>query len=161
MRSIQKIKQLFWFAVLFQFLMSASILLMPMAVQMGQQDRKMTALIGIVFWLSAIAGYVLLAVANSERKWFINRKVDGNVTMNCRPGIAEFFTNIPATVFDVAMIMSFVMFVVINFTDWRYDYISYVLLSLLFFSLHMHCMFNGRIYKATKFKRTRRESSYE
>lgn len=161
MRSVQKIKQLFWFAIVFIFLMSASILLMPLAVQMGEQDRKMTVLIGIVFWLSAIVGYVLIAVANAERKWFIIRKVDGNVKMNCRPGVAEFFTNIPATVFDVTMIMSFLMFIVINFTDWRYDYISYVLLFILVFSLHMHCMFNGRIYKATKFKRTRRESSYE
>lgn len=161
MRSIQKIRRLFWFAVVFIFLMSVSILLMPIAVQMGEQDRKMTALIGIVFWLSAIAGYVLIVMANAERKRFIFRKVDGNVKMNCRPGIAEFFTNIPATVFDVAMIMSFLMFIVINFTDWRYEYISYVLLFLLVFSLHMHCLFNGRIYKATKFKRTRRESSYE
>lgn len=161
MKSIQKIKQLFWFAVMFQFLMSLSVLLMPMAVQMGQQDRKMTVLIGLVFWISAIAGYVMIAMANSERKWFINRKVDGNVNMNCRPGIAEFFTNVPATVADVTMILSFLMFVIIGFTEWKYEYISYILLFLLVFSLHMHCMFNGRIYKATKYKRTRRESSYE
>ena len=161
MRSIQKIRRLFWFAVVFIFLMSASILLMPIAVQMGQQDRKMTVLIGLVFWLSAIVGYVMVAMANSERKWFIIRKVDGNTKMNCRSGIAEFFTNVPATVADVTMIMSFLMFVIIGFTKWRYEYISYILLFLLVFSLHMHCMFNGRIYKATKYKRTRRESSYE
>lgn len=161
MRSIQKIRRLFWFAVVFIFLMSASILLMPIAVKMGEQDRKMTVLIGIVFWLSAIAGYVLIAMANAERKWFIIRKIDGNVKMNCRSGIAEFFTNVPATVADVTMIMSFLMFVIIGFTKWRYEYISFVLLFLLVFSLHMHCMFNGRIYKVTKYKRTRRESSYE
>lgn len=161
MRSIQKIRRLFWFAVVFIFLMSASILLMPIAVQMGEQDRKMTALIGIVFWFSAIAGYVLIVMANAERKRFIIRKVDGNVKMNCRSGIAEFFTNVPATFADVTMIMSFLMFVIIGFTKWRYEYISYVLLFLLVFSLHMHCLFNGRIYKVTKYKRTRRESSYE
>ena len=120
-----------------------------------------TVLIGLVFWISAIAGYVMIAMANSERKWFINRKVDGNVKMNCRPGIAEFFSNVPATVADVTMIMSFLLFVIIGFTEWKYEYISYILLFLLVFSLHMHCMFNGRIYKATKYKRTRRESSYE
>ena len=156
MKSIQAIKQFFWFAVLFQFLMSVSILLMPMAVQMGQQDRKMTVLIGLVFWISAIAGYVLAAMANSERKWYIKHKVDGNVNMNCRPGIAEFFTNVPATVADVTMILSFLMFVIIGFTEWKYEYVSYILLFLSVFSLHMHCMFNGRIYKTTKYKRTRR-----
>ena len=158
---IQRIKRLFWISAIFQFLMSASILLMPMAVQMGQQDRKMTVLIGLVFWISAITGYVLLGMANSDRKWFLVRKLRCDVKMNCRPGIAEFFTNVPATVADVTMILSFILFVIIGFTDWKYEYISYVLLFLLFFSLHMHCMFNGRIYKATKIKRTRRESSYE
>lgn len=161
MKSIQKIKRLFCFAVVFQFLMSLSILLMPIAVQMGQQNRRMVVLIGAVFWLSAIAGYVIVAMANSERKRFIRHKVDGNIKMNCRPGIAEFFTNVPATVADVTMIMSFLMFVIIGFTKLRYGYISYILLFLLVFSLHMHCMFNGRIYKATKYRRTRRESSYE
>jgi len=131
MRSIQKIRRLFWFAVVFIFLMSASILLMPIAVQMGEQDRKMTALIGIVFWLSAITGYTLIAMANTERKWFIIRKVDGDVKMNCHPGIATFFTNVPATVFDVTMILSFLMLIIINFTDWRYEYVTYVLLFLM------------------------------
>lgn len=131
MRSIQKIRRLFWFAVVFIFLMSASILLMPIAVQMGEQDRKMTALIGIVFWLSAITGYTLIAMANTERKWFIIRKIDGNVKMNCHPGIATFFTNVPATVFDVTMILSFLMLIIINFTDWRNEYVTYVLLFLM------------------------------
>jgi hypothetical protein len=131
MRSIQKIRRLFWFAVVFIFLMSASILLMPIAVQMGEQDRKMTALIGIVFWLSAITGYTLIAMANTERKWFIIRKVDGDVKMNCHPGIATFFTNVPATVFDVTMILSFLMLIIINFTDWRNEYVTYVLLFLM------------------------------
>ena len=161
MRSILKIRRLFWFAVVFIFLMSASILLMPIAVQMGEQDRKMTALIGIVFWLSAITGYTLIAMANAERKWFIIRKIDGNVKMNCHPGIATFFTNVPATVFDVTMILSFLMLIIINFTDWRYEYVTYVLLFLMVQTLNMHCLFNGRIYKATKYKRTRRENSYE
>lgn len=131
MRSIQKIRRLFWFAVVFIFLMSASILLMPIAVKMGEQDRKMTVLIGVVFWLSAIAGYVLIAMANTERKWFIIRKIDGNVKMNCHPGIATFFTNVPATVFDVTMILSFLMLIIINFTDWRNEYVTYVLLFLM------------------------------
>ena len=161
MKSVRKIKRLFWFSAFFQFLMSASILLMPMAVQIGQQDKKMTVLIGLMFWISMITAYVLLGIANSERKWFLHRKVGIDAKMNCRPGIVEFFTNIPATVADVAMILSFLLFVIVGFTDWKYEYISYILLFIFVFSLQMHCMFNGRIYKVTKFKRARRESSYE
>lgn len=160
MRSVRKIKRLFWIATAFLFIMSASILLMPKAVTIGEQDRKAVVLIGIMFWASAITGYVLIALANAERKWFIYHKVDGNPKMDCLPGIATFFTNVPATVADVTMITSFLVFVV-SFTSRKYDYISYVLLFLLVFSLNMHCLFNGRIYKTTKYKRTRRESSHE
>ena len=150
MKNIRKIKLFFWFAVLFQLLMSVSILLMPIAVQMGQQYRKMTILIGLVFWISAIAGYVMTVIANLERKWYIKQKVDGNVKMNCRAGITHFFENVPATIADVIMFMSLLLFVFLRFTEWKYEYISYILLFMLIFSLHMHCMFNGRIYKVIK-----------
>ena len=161
MERLQKIKQLFCSAVIFQFLMSASILLMPMATKIGQQDGKIKLLLGLVFWLSAIAGYALVVMANSERKRLINQKIDGNVKTNHRLGIVSFFTNAPATVADVIMIISLLLFVVVNFTKWKYEYISYIILFVFIFSLHMHCMFNGIIYKAIKIKRTRRESSYE
>ena len=36
-----------------------------------------------------------------------------------------------------------------------------VLLMVLVFTLNMHCMFNGRIYRTTKYKRIRRENDYE
>lgn len=157
MNSVYKIKKLYWFAVAFLFLMSASILIMPMAVRMAEEDGIMDVLIGCVFWISAIAGYTLLAIANSERRWFIKYKTDGDIKMGCFPGIISFFTNVPATVADVTMIASCLLFAIISSTSHGNDYVSYVLLFLLVFSLHMHCLFNGRIYKSTKFKRTRRE----
>ena len=158
MRRLQKIKRLFYCSLILQFIMSFSILLMPIAVNTKHQNTLLTILVGLIFWLSAITGYLLLILANSERKWFINHNVDGNVKMNCYPGIITFFTNVPATVADVTMIVSFLIFLIIGFTKLRYEYISYFLLFLLVFSLHMHCMFNGRIYKITKIKHTRRKT---
>ncbi len=161
MRSINRIKQLFWFATIFLLLMAGSILIMPMATKVGEEDRTVLLLSGLVFWISCIAGYTLLFMANKERKYFIRRKLDGDISMGCRSGIITFFDNVPATIADVAMIASFLLFVGIYFTELKYEYISYVLLSILVFSLNMHCLFNGRIYKATKYKRTRRDRSYE
>lgn len=161
MRSINRIKLLFRFAVVFLFLMSGSVLIMPMATKIAEEERSILIFTGLIFWISLIAGYGLLFVANKERKYFIRCKLDGDVRMGCRPGIITFFDNVPATIADVAMIASFVLFVGINFTEQKYGYISYVLLFILGFSLNMHCLFNGRIYKATKFKRTRRDRSYE
>lgn len=161
MKNVRKIKRLFWLAVGFLFLMSGTILFMPMVSKTGENNRQVLLLMGTVFWGSAIAGYTMLLLANSERKWFLKNKVGIDNKMNCLPGIITFFTNVPATIADVVAILSFVLMVIINFTDRRYNYISYVLLFLLVLSLNMHCLFNGRIYKTTKFKRTRRVSGYE
>ena len=161
MRSINRIKRLFWSATTFLFLMAFSILIMPMATKVGEEDRSILLLSGTVFWLSCVTGYTFLFMANRERKYFIRRNLGGDVSMGCRPGIITFFDNVPATIADVAMIASFLLFVGVNFTELKYEYISYVLLFILAFSLNMHCLFNGRIYKATKYKRTRREKSYE
>lgn len=59
------------------------------------------------------------------------------------------------------MITSFVITAVILFTSLNDQYIIYVLLFLLTFSLNMHGVLNERIYKSTKFKRIRREESHD
>lgn len=161
MKNIRKIKRLFWLAVGFLFLMSATILFMPVVSKAGENNRQVFMLMGTVFWGSAIVGYTMILLANAERKWFLKNKVGIDNKMNCLPGIITFFANIPATIADVVTFLSVVLTVIINFTNRRYDYISYVLLFLLVLSLNMHCLFNGRIYKTTKFKRTRRVSGYE
>lgn len=161
MRRVKKIKRLFWLAIAFIAIASGTFLLMPLVTEATQNRRMLTMAIGIAFWLSSIAGYALLIVANIERKWFISHRADGNLKMNCLPGVISFFQNIPGTVFDVIMLMSLVMLLIIAFTKWRYDYISYILLSLFYLSLNLHSMFNGRIYKSTKFRRTRRDCSYD
>ena len=161
MRRVKKIKRLFWLAIAFIAVASGTFLLMPLVTEATQNRRMLTIAIGIAFWLSSIAGYALLLAANIERRWFINHKAYGDVKMNCLPGVISFFQNIPGTVFDVIMFMSLVMLLIIAFTKWRYDYISYILLSLFYLSLNLHSMFNGRIYKSTKFRRTRRDCSYD
>lgn len=161
MKYIREIKQLFWLAVSFLFLMSVTILFMPIASKAGENNRQVLLLMGIVFWESGIAGYTMLILANVERKWFLNNKVGIDNKMNCLPGIITFFANIPATIADVGAFLSITLTVFINFTSRRYDYISYVLLFLLVLSLNMHCLFNGRVYKTTKFKHTWRVSGYE
>lgn len=161
MRRVKKIKRLFWLAVAFIAVASGTFLLMPLVTDATQNRRMLAMAIGIAFWLSSIAGYALLIAANIERRWFISHRADGNLKMNCLPGVISFFQNILGTVFDVIMFMSLVMLLIIAFTKWRYDYISYILLSLFYLSLNLHSMFNGRIYKSTKFRRTRRDCSYD
>lgn len=161
MKSVKKIKRLFSLSVLFLFTMSGTILFMPIVSKADGTNKPGLWLVGALFWCSAIAGYTMLLLANAERKWFLKNKVGIDNKMDCKPGIITFFTDVPATVFDITVIVSFIAFVIINFTNAQYEYISYVFLFLLVLSLNMHCLFNGRIYKTTKFKKMRRVDNNE
>jgi len=155
MKTIKKINLLFYFSVLSLVFMSSTILIMPIV------DNTVRILLGAAFWIFTVIGYALLVVANFERRWFINNKMDGNVRMDCLPGIATFFDNIPATIADTVMILSFIIFVICTITKLKYEYISYIVLFLLLLSINMHCLFNGRVYKATKIKRIKGDEIYE
>lgn len=152
MRIIKQINLLFYLSVFCFTCLSSTVLFMPFA-----NERIHTVIVGIVFWGMAIVGTALIIMANSQRKWFIKTKMNGNVKMDCRPGIVTFFSNTPATVADVAMIISFVVFVIFMFTKIKYEYASYVALFMFLLSLSMHCLFNGRVYKSTKIKIRRRQ----
>ena len=95
--------------------------------------------------------------ANKERIRYISKQPNDDLSMGCRVGIMNFFSNIPSTVADVSMIMSFILFIIIIFTEHNNSYLSYVLLFILILSLNMHGLFNGRIYKTIKIKHKRRE----
>lgn len=162
MQTICRIKQLVWVSIICLFLMSASILFMPLATNYASQTSNISFMIvGGVFWVSLIVGYSLLIRANVLRRWFIRNRTNAETRMSCRMGIISFFSNVPATIADTVMITSFIVISVISFTALKDKYIIYVLLFLLTFSLNMHGVLNGRIYKSTKFKRIRREESHD
>lgn len=146
MKEIQKVKYLFRLSVIALFLMSSTILLMPLPINMGENYRIMTVLLGSFFWGTAIIGYVSIFLAARERKRLIKNKIITE-DKNDFPGIRNFFSNQLAKVADVTMILSIIVFVIINFTDLIYEYIAYIIMFLLIFSLNMHCLLNGRIYK--------------
>lgn len=161
MKSLVKIRRCFWSSVVLLLLMSASILFMPLVSDVGETNGGAFVITGVAFWGFAIAGYAMLIVANIECKRFLKNREKLSDKIKQRPGIAVFFANIPAVIADVTAIVSLLVFMIINFTEQKYGYISYLLLFILIFSLNMHCLFNGRIYKTTKIKRTRRVNSDE
>lgn len=71
---------------------------MPSAVEYQEQSGIYLVIVGSVFWISAIIGYLFVILANIKRREFITDKYDGNLSMNCRIGIITFFDNVPATV---------------------------------------------------------------
>lgn len=153
MREIKQVFVLFWLSVIFLFLMSATILLMPAGAEAG---GNCSASIGLTFWISAAAGYLLLFLVNVKRKNMM-QKSENTVPKDDKPGVLVFFSNIPALTADIMLFSSFLIFIILRFTELKNMYISYIFLFLLIFSLNMHCVFNGRIYKfVTKVREMKR-----
>lgn len=161
MRSVCKIKKLFWSAVASLFIMSASFLLMPVAVNTTRHNQISVILVGMMFWIFALGGYVLLILANHERKQFAVKHKEELNEQNRRPGIIMFFSNIPAVVADTAIVCAVILLIIAQFTKLKNTYFIYVMLFVLNFSLHMHCLFNGKIYLITKIKGKRGEKAYD
>ena len=160
---IHRIKVNFWTATAFFLINALTILAMPKIVEISQETGKQLFLIllGSIFWISLLLGYVFVYLANGDRKYFIMRRLDGDLSMGCHMGLITFFSNIPAVIVDSAMIASFIALFIIYYAGAINTYITYVMLTILVFTLNMHCMFNGRIYRTTKYKRIRRENDYE
>lgn len=142
MKSPRRLALLFWLINAAHLQMATSALLMPLPQYIG--SRGATVLIGLLFWLSLIVGGVLVYFAERERMRITGRAPlrRGNL-----PGVVTFFANPLAALCDTVLIASAAAFVVINLSELRYQYVSYIFLFLLLFSLSMHCMLNGRIYK--------------
>lgn len=165
MRKTNRMIIYFWLSAAFMLLMSTTFLIMPVAVDKAEQNRAIVVVVGLLFWLSALAGYGFVIAANYMRKKIMNMMSNSSSLHTGRMGLLSFFSNIYASVADTAMILSFVLFVAINFTEYKTSFLAYILLFLLIFSLHMHSMLNGKIFKliqaSKNIKNVRRSSSHE
>lgn len=152
---VSTIKGLFWTSVVFLLLHAATFLFMPMAAELSQNESIHWGLmiVGLVFWISIGLGYALLIMANLYRRDFVCNRLDGDFTMSCRMGIISFFSTIPGAIADGIFIATLIVFLIVFLRGNINGYLTYVLLAVLSFSLNMHGVFNGRIYRSTKYKR--------
>lgn len=152
---VSTIKGLFWASVAFLLLNAATFLFMPMAAELSENSSIQWGLmiVGSVFWISIGLGYALLIMANLYRRDLVRNRLDGDFTMGCRMGIITFFSTIPGAIADGLFVVALIAFLIVFLNGNINGYITYVLLALLTFSLNMHGIFNGRIYKSTKYKR--------
>ena len=141
---------------------AASYLLMPAAVRtFASGESRGLLLAGCVFWIPLLAGYGLIALANSKRKAFSDGRQDGDIAMQRRMGIVTFFSNTPAVIADSALIAGSIALAILCLCGGTSRYITYVMLAIVSFSLNMHGLFNGRIYRTIKYKQTRRVENHE
>ena len=160
MKDILKIRKCFWISVPLLLLNGLSFLFMRWAVKNTESSGGVTVMaVGTFFWLTLIGGYVLLSIANRRRKRFIVKKMDGDLSMSQRTGLLSFFRNKYGTAADVVLLLSVIGLLVLGAAKATDGFLVYVLLSLLAVSFHMHCLFNGRVYKATLLQRMKNKES--
>lgn len=152
MKEEKRLAALWKLAVLFFILMSATILVMPFAVNREEQGQIFVVLIGAVFWISTLAGGVLVFLANGERERLLKTlKKRKECTDRQLPGVVCFFSNTVAKAADVICAISLLAGILIYFSNFRNTYLAYVALFLVVLSFNMHCFLNGRIYKLLKY----------
>lgn len=95
-----------------------------------------------VFWGCLALATVLLIIVNHRRKKD-NYQVKDRIKLLRRIGALRFFSNRPAAIFDILMVILFIATAVTMFIPAVSDFVSLVLAVLLFISIDMHCMLNG------------------
>ena len=145
MRETHKVKTLFWISFACEAVVSATFLWMPF-VGAAKAGQIMT---GITFWLFLIWGYVCIGLANHFRKEYDLKTQKRQLPAKQKIGALAFFSNVPASIFDVMLAAALLFAVITAFTKLTETYLPYSLLSAILLSVHAHCMFNGKIYKFT------------
>ncbi len=159
MKMIRNIKNMFWSSVLLLFLMSSTILMMPIASETINDNRIFSVIIGIVFWISGLFGYILVFLARKKTNIFLMNNPNYQDISNKKRGALTFCSDVSATVVDILAISSLLLLICLIINN-NTNYIVYILISIFIFSLNMHFLFNGKIYIITKEKK-RRVKRYE
>lgn len=143
MNSIRITIRLFWLSFISLLITSLTFLWMPFI----QENRFGLVVTGIVFWITLIAGYALLYVANKKRKCVVYRsdKQDDHKIKSI--GLFKFFSNFPAIISDLTLLSCILLILIISVTKLKETYLPYFIIFLSLFSLNSHCLFNGKIYK--------------
>ena len=152
MAAIRRIKHHFWLSVSFLSMMSLMILVVPMAARDSIKDTCWPIILAIVFWLFAIIGYWAIISANQRRKQFLLKRFGRDIQANFRPGVLSFFSNPLAITVDITGVILLLLLCIAMLTPLKDTYFSVILLSLLVWATNMHCLFNSRTFRITKYK---------
>lgn len=140
-----------------------SYLLMPAASELAESRHSFVPrlLVGCIFWLSVAAGYAFVLWADAGRKRLAGQCPDAEDPRQRHVGAVTFFSNTPAAVVDAALLAGIAALAAVCCIGAADHTVTYVLLTVVSFSLHMHGLLNGRIYRITKYKQTRGVENHE
>lgn len=151
------IKNCFYLSAFLLTAMSSTVALMPWAVDRADETNKASLVaVGLAFWLTAIGGYAMIAWANSKRKRFCKLHYGKDIFKKYTPGIVSFCISPIGWQVDIMAVVFLLAFVVAMFTPLSKTDYPIFLLALLIWSVNMHSLFNGRVYRIIKSKKRRK-----
>jgi hypothetical protein len=111
--------------------------------------------VALLFWISLITAQAAFWTANSKRRKMeknMKEKKDRKAGKEKKGGMGlfSFFRNIPAAVFDLLLILSVIMILVITAMRINSNLPVIGTVSLLYLSVNLHSVFNGRNYRFLK-----------
>lgn len=146
-----------WFNryVLFSFLFSASIFIMPFAMDADEKYPVIGFVVGALFWLALIGVIVCAVQLNSRRRKGMK---SNDVKESGKLGLTHFFQNPYAIIVDILLFASILAFILFAWIlNLQKQAVSTVGIVAFFFN--MHCMLNGKCYVYIK-KESRRAYNY-
>ncbi len=132
-----KEKRLYIVSIVLLMIFPCSFLLMPISnyVQI-EYSRLVSILIGAVFWITGIGGYVALVIVYSMKK-----------TKGQRKGQIFIFTNTITAIADVAFVLGLAVLAVLIMKKLTAFYVTYVDIFFIVAAWNMHWLFSRDFQK--------------
>ncbi|MBQ3665821.1 MAG: hypothetical protein II919_06925 [Lachnospiraceae bacterium] len=129
---------------------SASVLSMMRVSGIASEKKNYIPMyiVGAIFWLGIILTYVLTGVASYNRKKAIELGYGEDFVHKI--GIISFFENREAKVADLVMAGSILFVIYEILSGFDQDIVILISIFLTIYSVHMHCILNGKNYYFSK-----------
>lgn len=151
---LHSIPNCFWMSVLLLTAMSLTFLMMPIADHVeGNAQRFVLVMVGILFWGSSLGGYFFWVMTYRNYKELLRKDPSKANQSGHVIGAFELFSNTQAAVADAMLIADVAVMAIMTIWGRMDGMIPYIVLAVLIFSIHMHCIFNGNIYREVIYKK--------
>lgn len=132
--------------------MSALLLLMPWVSEISGTTRGWSVRIaGMCFWMLAVAGYGAVYMANQSRRRFLRKKFHRDIQKNLPCGLFGIAVNPMAKIMDGILLADTLLLGIQMLIPYSNSVILIALLTVWLWAMNMHCLFNGKIYRMTKY----------
>ena len=113
--------------------------------------RALGYIIGAVFWLFEIIGWLAFFKLSKRRKEYEKDNPDASyLKRRRRPGILTFFANKRAAIVDLVLPISLIMMVLVLFIPLGQT-VTFIVAAVFSFASQMHCILNGINFKYIQF----------